>query len=342
MATASTVTTVPVMRRQLLQQLSDCGFHSGEELGASLGLSRAAIWKHIQALQQDGIAVESVHGKGYRLLAAVELLDGERILARLPGELRERVRLEIFDDIESTNEYLMRRKNRDEARLPRVCLAERQRAGRGRRGRSWQSPYATSLAFSLLWRFEAGAQALSGLSLAVGVCVAELLQRMQVPDVRLKWPNDLVWRHYKLGGILIEIAGDAAGPCDAVIGIGINTHNRGQPVMREVDQPWLDLAGIMSGRIISRNELTAGLIESLCRRLPEFEARGFAAFAGSYAAHDALHAAAVTVSNGNELLQGFADGVDNDGSLRLRTAGGMELIRAGEVSVRRSPETSET
>jgi BirA family transcriptional regulator, biotin operon repressor / biotin---[acetyl-CoA-carboxylase] ligase len=144
-----------------------------------------------------------------------------------------------------------------------------------------------------------------------------------------------VWRHYKLGGVLIEIAGDAAGPCAAVIGIGINTHNRGQPSMRHVDQPWTDLAGIVPGCGISRNELAAGLIGSLCGRLPEFEARGFAAFADAYAAYDALYRAEVTVSNGNRRLQGVADGVDNDGSLRLQTGAEVELIRSGEVSVRR-------
>lgn len=334
MSAGTATGTARAMRRELLRRLSDGGFHSGEELGASLGLSRAAVWKHIQALQQDGIGIESVHGKGYRLQAAVELLDGARILACLPEALRARLRLEIFDDIASTNEYLMRHRNRDNPRLPQVCLAERQSAGRGRRGRSWQSPYATSLACSLLWRFETGAQALAGLSLAVGVCVAELLRRLGAPEVCLKWPNDLVWRRYKLGGILIEIAGDAAGPCDAVIGIGLNTHNRGQPEMRQVDQPWLDLASIVPACRISRNELAAGLIESLCRRLPEFEARGFGAFADAYAACDALYRAAVTVASGNERLQGVADGVDNDGSLRLQTAGGLEFVRSGEVSVR--------
>ncbi len=331
--------TAAAMRRQLLQQLSDGEFHSGEDLGAGLGLSRAAVWKHIQALQQDGVTVESVHGKGYRLAARIELLDGEYIRARLPAPLRSRLRLEVFDDIESTNEYLMRAKDRAGPWAPRVCLAERQTAGRGRRGRIWQSPYATSLACSLLWRFESGAQALAGLSLAVGVCVAELLQEMGIPEVRLKWPNDLVWRRYKLGGILIEIAGDAAGPCDAVIGIGLNTHNREQAAMRQVDQPWMDLASIApcgagGARGISRNELAAGLIGSLCRRLPEFETGGFAAFAEAYAGYDALYAAEVTVTNGNQLLQGTADGVDNDGSLRLKTAGGLQCIRAGEVSVR--------
>lgn len=324
------------MRRELLRQLSDGAFHSGEQLGAELGLSRAAVWKHIQALQRDGIAVESVHGKGYRLAAPVELLDGARILARLPRDLRDSVRLEVFDDIASTNEYLMRAKDQAGPWSPRVCLAERQSAGRGRRGRSWQSPYATSLAFSLSWRFEAGAQALSGLSLAVGVCVVELLQSMRAPEVRLKWPNDLVWRHYKLGGILIEIAGEAAGPCRAVIGIGINVNNRGQPAMRQVEQPWMDLSSLVPCSGISRNELAGGLIESLCRRLPEFEARGFGAFAEAYAACDALYRTEVTVINGNESLQGVADGVDNDGSLRLKTAGTTELIRSGEVSIRQT------
>jgi BirA family biotin operon repressor/biotin-[acetyl-CoA-carboxylase] ligase len=330
---------VSAARRQLLRQLSDGEFHSGEDLGVSLGLSRAAVWKHIQALQQDGVEVESMHGRGYRLAAKIELLDADSIAARLSAPVRARLKLEIFDDIESTNEYLMRSKGHADLRSARVCMAERQSAGRGRRGRARQSPYATSLACSLLWRFEAGAQALAGLSLAVGVCVADLLRHMRLTEVRLKWPNDLLWQHYKIGGILIEVAGDAAGPCDAVIGIGLNVSNRqsAPASMAKVDQPWMDLASMAPGcGNISRNELAAGLIESLCRRLPEFETRGFAAFADSYAGYDALYTQAVTVINGNQLLQGVADGVDNDGSLRLRTEGGVELIRSGEVTIRRN------
>jgi BirA family biotin operon repressor/biotin-[acetyl-CoA-carboxylase] ligase len=169
--------------------------------------------------------------------------------------------------------------------------------------------------------------------------VADLLRHMRLTEVRLKWPNDLLWQHYKIGGILIEVAGDAAGPCDAVIGIGLNVSNRqsAPASMAKVDQPWMDLASMAPGcGNISRNELAAGLIESLCRRLPEFETRGFAAFADSYAGYDALYTQAVTVINGNQLLQGVADGVDNDGSLRLRTEGGVELIRSGEVTIRRN------
>ncbi|HEY3487601.1 MAG TPA: biotin operon repressor, partial [Gammaproteobacteria bacterium] len=148
--------TAPI-RRQLLHQLSDGDFHSGEALGTNLGLSRAAVWKHIRTLQEDGLAIESVHGKGYRLGARIELLDAAEITAQLPSALREQVVCEIFDELESTNGHLLQQRERQNPRLPRVCLAERQTAGRGRRGRIWQSPYATSLAFSLLWRFESGA-----------------------------------------------------------------------------------------------------------------------------------------------------------------------------------------
>ncbi|HEY3487180.1 MAG TPA: biotin--[acetyl-CoA-carboxylase] ligase, partial [Gammaproteobacteria bacterium] len=180
---------------------------------------------------------------------------------------------------------------------------------------------------------------LGGLSLAVGVCVAELLHAFELPQVRLKWPNDLLWENYKIGGILIEIAGDASGPCDVVIGIGLNINNRqAGDVMRTVDQPWTDLASISAdtnNRLISRNAVAAGLIESLCRRLPEFEAQGFAAFAEAYYAYDALRTTAVVVSGGNENLEGIADGVDHEGCLRLKTAdGGLRQIRSGEVSLR--------
>jgi BirA family biotin operon repressor/biotin-[acetyl-CoA-carboxylase] ligase len=327
------------VRRTLLQYMADGAFHSGESLGGLLGLSRAAVWKHIQALQDEGLAIDSVHGKGYCLRTPLELLDAEQILQRLPATVRKRLILEVFDELPSTNEYLLRPDiSKSAGGAPRVCLVERQTAGRGRRGRSWHSPYGTSLAFSLLWRFDGDAGRLAGLSLAVGVCTLEALLRSDTQvrdgDVLLKWPNDLLWRGQKLGGILIEMAGDAAGPCNVVIGIGLNINNRSLAVDAQIDQPWTDLQTV-TGRTVSRNRLAAELIEVLCQRLPEFETAGFPAFAAGYRRYDALQGADVSVQRGTDCLQGRAEGVDDLGCLRLRSSDGVQLIHSGEVSLRR-------
>ncbi|HEX7025963.1 MAG TPA: biotin--[acetyl-CoA-carboxylase] ligase, partial [Gammaproteobacteria bacterium] len=229
---------MPNTRQKLLRHMADMQFHSGESLGQALGLSRAAVWKHMQALQADGLVCEAVHGKGYRLSVPVEPLDSGVIRLALSSSHADALELIVLDETDSTNGHLLARAVQ---RPPHVlvCLAEQQTAGRGRRGRSWQSPYGTSLALSLMWRFEAGAAALAGLSLATGVVVAESLEQAGAAGLQLKWPNDLVWQGRKLGGILLEVAGDVTGPCYVVIGIGLNIATEtGHAAMQSVDQPW--------------------------------------------------------------------------------------------------------
>lgn len=322
-------------RQKLLRHMADMQFHSGETLGQALGLSRAAVWKHIQALQAAGLECEAVHGKGYRLAVPVEPLDPGIIQLALPPKYADTVELIVLDETESTNGYLLARAVQ---RPPHVlaCLAEQQTAGRGRRGRQWLSPYGTSLALSLMWRFEAGAAGLAGLSLATGVVVAECLEQAGAAGLELKWPNDLVCRGRKLGGILLEVAGDAAGPCYVVIGIGLNIatdprHAR----MQSVEQPWTNLRELLpDGQVPSRNRITAGLIAALLDMLPRFEARGFGVMADAFRRRDALYGSEIRVERGNEQLFGKALGVADNGGLILEHNGKREIVVSGDVSVR--------
>ncbi len=315
---------------RVLQALAADGELSGTALAARLGITRAAVWKQVERLRALGVAIEAERGRGYRLERPLELLDADRIVASLSPAARTVLRgIEIHFELDSTNAALLRRAPGDAH--GRVCLAEHQMAGRGRRGRTWQSPLAANLYASFGWRFEGGAAALAGLSLAVGVVVRETLARSGVPGVALKWPNDLVAHGRKLGGILIELGGEIAGPCDAVIGIGINVAMpRGAG--SAIGQPWIDVAALAPNA--TRGALAAALVDLLLPALERFEHYGFASFRAAYESADALCGRPIVLELGRERVEGEALGVDADGALRVRVAGAERRYASGEVSVR--------
>jgi len=320
--------------RQLLDILSDGRFHSGEVLAAQLGgVSRAAVWKGIRVLQTFGLEIHAVRGRGYRLAEPLELLVADRIQAALTAAVRPWVTgIEVHERLDSTNTHLL---NRAKDELPGgwVCLAEYQSAGRGRRGRSWVSPFATNLYLSLLWRFTLEATLLSGLSLAVGVALLRALNEMGIPELGLKWPNDVLWRRRKLAGVLLEFGGESSGPCHIVAGIGLNVAmpRHAEPA---IDQPWVDLRSIVGPGQLSRNRLAARLISELVTAFVQFEQAGFAAFRQDWARYDLARNQPVTLQLPTTTINGIARGVDATGALLLETAAGIRPFLGGEVSLR--------
>jgi BirA family biotin operon repressor/biotin-[acetyl-CoA-carboxylase] ligase len=320
----------------LLRRLADGEFHSGEVLARQLGVSRTAIWKQLAGLDELGIELESVRGRGYRIAGGLDLLDGGRVRAALAAEPRSLLdTLEILDVVDSTNAALLREPAAIAGRA-RVCSAERQLAGRGRRRRAWASPFARNLYVSVAWTFGAGAVALEGLSLAVGVALAEALGDLELPAVALKWPNDLLAANGKLGGVLIEMNGDAAGPCRAVVGIGLNVAMPASAAP-SIDQPWTDLTALAGGTPPPRNALLAAVLNRVLPLLAAFEDGGFAPWRQRWEALDAHAGQAVQVLSGATRLAGIARGVDDRGALRLETATGERAIHGGEVSLRAQP-----
>lgn len=308
---------------------------SGSEMAARFGVTRAAVWKRIQALRAAGLAIEALAGRGYRLAAPLDLLDAAAIRAALPaaavgllGPLR------IDAEIDSTSSALLRDAAAG-APSGSVRLAERQTAGRGRRGRAWQSPIAANLYLSLLWRFDGGLSALGGLSIVAGVATARALHALGAGAVRLKWPNDLVHADRKLGGILVDAAGEWAGPCHAVVGIGINGR---MPLASgaAIDQPWTDLASLLAPAAAPRRSaLAAAVLAELLPALARFEAEGLAPFRASFAALDALAGRAISVHDGAAPWPATAIGLCEDGRLCVRDGAGNEhRLAAAEVSVR--------
>lgn len=321
-------------RAELLRLLSDGALHSGEELAAALSISRAAVWKRLQQLEAWGIACEARPGSGYRLEAPVELLDVAQVRDRLPQAARGMLRnLEVHESLASTSDRLLAVDDLPPGRFD-ACLAEFQSAGRGRRGRNWMAPFASGLCLSINWNFRDAPAMLGALSLAAGVAALRALGRLGFARLSLKWPNDILSGDAKLGGILIDLRGEAAGPAYVVVGIGINVRlpraAREHLAADGVDA--VDLAAI--GRAPVRNELAAVLIAELSQALVEFGARGLAAFAEEWQAADALSGRPVRVLHGGQPLEGFARGVDGDGALLLEVDGARRRILTGEVSVR--------
>jgi len=320
-------------RRRLLQLLSDGEYHSGEALGQALGVSRMAVWKQVKALREAGVDLQSLHGRGYRLPAAVELLDRDLIhLAAAPATRAGLDTVEVLLDIDSTNNHLRTRALQG-APAGSVCLAERQRGGRGRRGRAWVSPFAANLYFSLLWRVSGGAMALGGLSLVTGIAVMRGLRCFGVDAAGLKWPNDILVNKAKLAGILIDVVGESTGPCAVVIGVGVNVRMP-HAAATGIDQPWTDLSTLTGQQDVSRNRLAACLLDQLLPAVAEFEAQGLQPFMDEWQHYDMAHGRPVALQLPNEVINGTACGIDAGGALLVETASGRRRFTSGEVSLR--------
>lgn len=315
----------------LLSLVADGEFHSGKDLGDVLGVSRTAVWKHAQKLESLGLHLESVKGKGYRLPGGLELLSREKILAGLDAGAESLLsELEVLSAIDSTNQHAMQRID-SQSSHGYVCLAEYQTAGRGRRGRTWVSPFGSNIYLSAVAEFEGGAAALEGLSLAVGVALVRALKACGVDGVQLKWPNDLLWQGKKLAGILLEMSGDVAGPCQVVVGVGLNVAMPERSA-EDIDQPWVDVASIVP--TYSRNQLVAAMLTELLPLLDGFQQAGFAAYKDEWEAMHAYQDCDVQIHTIKIHEQGRAMGVTDVGALRVLVDGVEKQFSGGEVSLR--------
>lgn len=237
--------------------------------------------------------------------------------------------LEILADVDSTNLHLLRRANSGVAG-GHACLAEQQHSGRGRRGRRWLSPSGGNIYLSVLWRFAVNPAALGGISLALGVAVARSLQMLGIENLGLKWPNDVLWQGRKLAGILVDTAG-GVGACHVVAGVGLNvampTH-----IGHAIDQPWVDVQGIL-GRSIGRNHLAGVLLGQVLLALHEFESHGLRSFLEEWALFDVIIGKQVALQLAGTTIIGRAQGIHNDGELRLCVDGLIRHYHDGEVSL---------
>ncbi|MDP1766753.1 MAG: bifunctional biotin--[acetyl-CoA-carboxylase] ligase/biotin operon repressor BirA [Methylotenera sp.] len=315
----------------ILKLLADGKFHSGEDIAQQLKVSRATVWNALQDAGTLGIEIFSVRGRGYKLPQAVTLLDEHAVLSAM-GEQRTWLKLEVYDYLESTNTYLMKKLSSGQAHASCVA-ANLQTNGRGRRGRTWHAGLGASLTFSLLWRFQCGAAALSGLSLAVGVALIRALHHFGITQAQLKWPNDILVGREKLAGILIELQGDMEGPSTAVIGIGINL-NLSTKIKQQIDQPAIDIASA-TPQTINPNELLGVLLNHLAKVLRSFEQQGFTSLLDEWTKHHAYHQQQVRMlmPDGRE-ISGVVQDITEDGNLLVETRSGLQKFASGEISLR--------
>lgn len=307
----------------LLKLLKDGRFHSGQALGTALGISRSAVWKQLQNLEVDlELSIHKVRGRGYQLSSPLELLD--------PELLRDCVwPSHIHHSLDSTNAEALRMVGQGVA-APFVVLAERQTAGRGRRGRNWVSPFAENIYYSLVLPVMGGMRQLEGLSLVVGLAVLNALREVGVSGGGLKWPNDVLVGNKKIAGILLELVGDPADVCHVVLGIGINVNMRSSSA---VDQAWTS-AYLEAGRTMDRNALVMALNESLMRYLKIHEVSGFSALKTEWELNHLWQEREVTLIAGLHEVVGKVLGVDQQGALRMNINGVEKIFNGGELSLR--------
>lgn len=309
---------------RLIHLLADGAVHSGRAMGEILGLTRAAVCKAIRRLQADGLDIETLGGRGYRLRAPMSLLSADVIRAALPPRWRD-IEVVVLREVDSTNAWVLA-----EGRERIACLAERQTAGRGRRGRTWLATPYRNIVLSLGWRFDIDVAHLAGLSLAMGLVVLQALEAAGIDGLALKWPNDILRHGRKLAGLLIELRAEAGGPTFVVIGLGLNVCLDVREGER-IEQGWADLSDQSA---MDRNALAASLLAALCNCCERFAHEGFAPVRASWDARHAYQGQAVRLLQGERSVDGTVQGVDAQGALILRVDGRDTPFGAGEVSLR--------
>ena len=318
----------------LLDELSHENFTSGVTLAQKFGVSRSAISDALKDASEAGIEIFSLTRRGYRLGSAIDLLNIDAVRDAL-GDQARRLDVDIVLTIGSTNTELLARAATGAA--SGTCVAaEMQTAGRGRRGRVWQSKLAGSLTYSLLWRFDKGAAELGGLSLVVGLALARALRAAGVSGAMLKWPNDVLVNGEKLAGILIETQGDMLGPTVAVIGVGVNIRLP-DSLKLSIDQPVTDVLSHVD-KFLSRNNLLASMLRELVVVLDQFGQHGFKGLKADWTRLHALHGQLITVRQSHlDDYDAVVKDVGNDGSLivePINHLGRREALTSAEISVR--------
>jgi len=310
-------------KRQILASLNHQHFVSGEVIAQSLSLTRAAINQHIDALKTYGIEIYSVKGKGYKLANPISLVNESHLVNSVDG------RCFYFDETTSTNAFMLG--HIKDLKSGDICIAEYQSAGRGRRGRQWQSPYGHHIYASMFWRLDNDMTHASGLSLVIGCSIVKSLADFGVEGLGLKWPNDIYLDGNKLAGVLIEISHSSSQQTELVVGLGINmSMSAAQGDL--IDQPWSDLSNL--NNMPDKTELLIKLHQILKADLQLFEQQGLSAFTGRWNAVDLFVNRDVTLLMAPNSVNGICRGIDEQGALLLENDQGVKHYIGGEISLR--------
>jgi BirA family transcriptional regulator, biotin operon repressor / biotin---[acetyl-CoA-carboxylase] ligase len=318
-------------QRNLLNLLKDGACHSGNELGQALGISRSAIWKQINQLIDFGIPIIRLAHQGYQLASPLILLDHQLISNQLQAiDFKSALNLHLLTSVDSTNRFL---KELPPSQMLDVCCAELQTQGRGRFGRQWHSPFGENIYSSSRWSLNCDLGKLSGLSLVTSLAVLSTLNEFTTePDIKIKWPNDILWRDKKLCGSLIEIIAESNGTAQIIIGIGINVNSdtENQPLL---DKPWCSLYEITRQRY-NRNLILASLIANLDHYLKKFMTHDLSVFMSEWSESDYLVGKHITVAQSGHSLSGIARGITQAGLLILEDEEGLNhFLSSGDTTL---------
>lgn len=319
--------------KKLVKALNASEFLSGASLGKILSISRNAIWKHVNQLTKYGVAIETAQSKGYYLKQPLILLDKSLVKKNLTYTSKFLPnKIEILGSITSTSDYL-KELLIDSPNEIVICLAEHQSAGRGRFGRAWYSPFGTNIYLSCRWCVAKDVSQLNGLSLVAALSVINALKEFKIKDgLSIKWPNDILWKEKKLGGILTEINAESYGLTQIIIGIGLNV-NMSSTAKDKIDHSWTSLNQITSG-YHDRNKIAGLLIGHLMQSLEKFNEIGFASFDNQWKKYDYLLNKKINIAINKNNIKGIAQGVNEQGHLLLRTDSGVvSAFSAGETSL---------
>lgn len=304
---------------------------SGEALAAAIGMSRAAIFKHVETLRARGYVIEAQHAQGYVLAGEPDRLDATELGRRLRGTWRD---VEWRAEIDST-QRLARDLARDGAVEGTIVVAESQTAGRGRLGRTWHSPPGKNLYCSIVLRPALPPSTVPQLALVAGLSVARAIETLGLRPA-IKWPNDVQLDGRKVSGIITEMDAELERVHSVVLGIGVNVNATAEDFPSYLRDVATSLA-IAAGGPVDRLRFTASMLEALEADHRRFVAGGFAALRAEWERRSALAGRAVTVRTADTEVAGTVAGVDDDGALRLVDAGGtVRRVIAGEVTLRAS------
>ena len=321
-------------RTRLVGTLREEEFQTVAQLSAALKIHEATVAGHLLRLEQDGLPLERAGDRGFRLREEITPIDAGNLVEELEkAAFAYAGQVEVLDTVDSTSDWLSRQQSGGADIHGKACITEFQSAGRGRRGRNWQgSPYC-HLMFSMGWRFQKEAVEMTGLSLSVGVAVADSLRNVSGAPVGLKWPNDLWCGDRKLGGILVDLNTASKPGTQAIVGIGINLH---EPALEHFDpgQPVTDLASNVQGELPSRTSIIAVVMTAVARSLDRFGRHQFGCDRERFNALDVFAGRKVKTSSGETSVEGIGQGVDEFGRYRLRFSNGsVETIISGDLSL---------
>lgn len=320
------------MKNLILEKLKqNKGYISGEELSKNFGVSRTAIWKHINALRKDGYNIESSSKKGYKLEEAPDLLDSRELI--IPDGQTIGREIIHFDEIDSTNNYAKKIAN-DGCSHGTIIVSEKQTMGRGRVGREWKSYNNEGLWFTIVLRPDLEPENVQIVTLAASVAVVEGILETQGIVCGIKWPNDIILDDCKLGGILTELSAEPGHVNYVVVGIGININQDSNTFEDEIKNRATSLK-IHTGKHVSRVRVLESILtrfEDIYRIVLQGNAKEII---DKWSRYSVTLGKEVKIRFKNIEYNGLAQSVASDGKLIVKCNDGViREISAGEIQIR--------